>query len=115
MRSSISKWVLFFLALFFTASATLFEWQSFEVGYTAGDYGGPDTPQARQWIRDLKHQSNIYTAEAVACWFFALLCLGTALLRGNIKVRVAIYVGACLVCFLASFLPTYVTIRFHSP
>lgn len=115
MSRTALRWILLCIAPLLTASATLFEWQAFEVGYTAGDYGGPDTPQARQWIRELKHQSNIYTAEAVACWFFASLCLGTALLRGNIKAMVAIYVGACLVCFLASFLPIYVTIRLHSP
>ncbi|MGH9588645.1 MAG: hypothetical protein ACRD3F_17005 [Acidobacteriaceae bacterium] len=113
MSRPARKWILLCLALLLMASASYFEWHAIDAAFTAGDVAGPDVQQDQQAIRELEHQANIYTAEAVVCVVLASFSLGTAIRRGNWKHSVAAYIGAFLVCPTVSFLPIYIRIRLH--
>lgn len=115
MSRAAQRWILFCLALLLTAGASYFEFQAFATGYTAGDYAGPDTQEARQWIQELRHEENVYTAEAVVCVVLASLSLGTAFRRRGSKYSILIYIAAFLVCPFMVVLPIYILIRLHSP
>lgn len=116
MSRSARRWILLCLALFFTASASYFEFMSVGAAWAAGDivdFPGSEQ-QALLAIRDVRHEANIYTIEAVACLIIASLCLGTVWPRGDSKRPILAFMKAFLVCPLVSLLPIYLTFLFIS-
>lgn len=114
MSRTARRWILLCLALLFTASASYFEFLAVGAAWAASDvvnFPGNEQ-QALLAIREIQHEANIYTGEAVACLIIASLCLGIAWRRSNSKRPIAAYIKAFLVCPLVSLLPIYLTFLF---
>jgi len=118
MSRAARRWILFCLALLPTAGASYLEFESLNAAWTAGDVVEHPSYSEQQYQRDvraLRHEANVYTAEAVVCVVLASLSLGTAFRRRGSKYSILVYIAAFVVCPFMAVLPIYILIRLHTP